>query len=231
MRHAVTTALLVEDKFEERNLIDAHLRTAGVVDRCEGTPALEEALSILRKQDRVFDVILLDLALADSTASNTVLKLPDLRAAAAGVPIVVITGNTSSKLVKGAMAHADGLVQKPYRSEELSNTVASAIRRNVVTPTINMPDHRSEIAELNREWRREMIDALKEVRVQIAHLTETLTKIREEFAKSGELQELEKRMDTLEREHEKDKAKLMGGYVVVQVIVAIGVWIAAHYWK
>ena len=92
-------------------------------------------------------------------------------------------------------------------------------------------NHRSEVAELNREWRREMIDALKDVRVQIAHLTDTLTRIREEFAKSGDLKELEARIDLMERNYEKAQSKLIGGYFVMQIVVAIGVWLAAHYWK
>jgi hypothetical protein len=76
-----------------------------------------------------------------------------------------------------------------------------------------------------------MIDALKDVRVQIAHLTDTLTKIREEFAKSGDLKELEARIDQMERNYEKAQSKLIGGYFVMQIFVAIGVWLAAHYWK
>ncbi len=125
-------------------------------------------------------------------------------------------------------AAASTPLSDPHPAPHISG-VLTAMKRPVVKD--DMPDHRSEIAELNREWRREMIDALKDVRVQISHLTDTLTRIREEFAKSGDVKELEARIDQMERNYEKAQSKLIGGYFVMQIVVAVGVWLAAHYWK
>ena len=190
-------------------------------DRRRGTPALDEALQVLTAQGCTFDKMMSNIVERDTALNSAFTNLPD-PAVAKGIAAVRVTG-TPREPVKDV----SGRVRELFADKEPSD---KSMKRPVVNG--DMPtDHRSEVAELNREWRREMIDALKDVRVQIAHLTDTLTRIREEFAKSGDLKELEARIDLMERNYEKAQSKLIGGYFVMQIVVAIGVWLAAHYWK
>lgn len=90
-----------------------------------------------------------------------------------------------------------------------------------------MADERMELQELQREWRREVSDALKENRVQFALIAIELQKIREEFAREKEMLELMSRVAALER----DKAKIIGGALILNFVGGLLLWFVAKLWK
>jgi predicted nuclease with TOPRIM domain len=75
-------------------------------------------------------------------------------------------------------------------------------------------DERAELNELQREWRKEVSNDLKE-------LKRTLAEMREEFARAHEVTSLEVRVSALETE----RAKLIGGAIVLQLLGGFILWI------
>jgi gas vesicle protein len=88
-------------------------------------------------------------------------------------------------------------------------------------------DGRNEVLELQREWRREITDALKELRTQNNQIAESLREMREQFAKHHDVENLEKRVATME----KDKAKVIGGFFALQAVLACVVWLVTRTFK
>ena len=83
-----------------------------------------------------------------------------------------------------------------------------------------MADERMELNELQREWRREVSDSLKDHRTRIDQLTTADQVIRETYASGKSLEELDQRVTTLER----DKAKIIGGALILNFVGGIVLW-------
>lgn len=88
-------------------------------------------------------------------------------------------------------------------------------------------DGRNEVLELQREWRREITEALKELRAQNNQIAESLREMREQFARHHEVDALQKRVDDVE----KDRAKVIGGFFVLQAVLACVVWFVSRSFK
>lgn len=83
-----------------------------------------------------------------------------------------------------------------------------------------------EIQELNREWRREVSDNLKELRAQCNGITAQISTLKDNYALDKDVVELQVRVRSLEN----DKAKLVGAVVVLQVIGGAVMWFADKVW-
>jgi hypothetical protein len=86
---------------------------------------------------------------------------------------------------------------------------------------------RNEVLELQKEWRREITEGLRELRSQNNSIVETLRDMREEFAKHHDVQSLEIRVQNIES----DKAKLIGGLIALQTVMGIVIWFATEFIK
>ena len=75
-------------------------------------------------------------------------------------------------------------------------------------------DERAELNELQREWRKEVSNDLKELKKGLAEM-------KEEFARAHELENLEKRVSGLESE----RAKLIGFAVAFQLLGGFILWL------
>lgn len=89
-----------------------------------------------------------------------------------------------------------------------------------------MAADQTEINELNREWRREVSDNLKELRTQCNSITTQISGLKDNYALDKDLNEIQGRVRTLEN----DKAKLVGAVVVLQVIGGAVMWFADKLW-
>lgn len=88
------------------------------------------------------------------------------------------------------------------------------------------PDDRYEISELQREWRREVSDTLKELRLTCTALNLQLTEIRDQFARERDLELVEKRVLSLET----DRAKIIGGMFILQAVGTGVIWFIMKIW-
>ena len=121
------TALIVEDNEVERDYVIQYLGKLGEVE-CETCAKLSEAMAEL--VGRSFDLVILDLQLEDSTAENTITRLPEIREAAGTTPIVICTGNPSA-ILEGTMLFAQGIVRKPFTSDYFLDVVQTAITSTI----------------------------------------------------------------------------------------------------
>lgn len=80
----------------------------------------------------------------------------------------------------------------------------------------------SELATLQREWRKSISDTLSELRAQNAAIQSTLMEMKEEFVREAEFVELKKKVQTLES----DKAKVIGAMIVLQAVGTAAIWLA-----
>lgn len=75
-------------------------------------------------------------------------------------------------------------------------------------------DERAELSELQREWRKEVSNDLKE-------LKKCLAEMRDEFARSHEVDDLEKRVTSIENE----RSKLIGAAIAFQLLGGFVLWL------
>jgi hypothetical protein len=110
-----------------------------------------------------------------------------------------------------------------------------------------MADERMELNELQREWRREVSDGLKESRNQHEHTAGEIRDIRENFAKSKTVEELACKVGAMDRDRvqvlaleslalrvsalERDKAKVVGGLIILNALGGIVLWFVAKLWN
>jgi PAS domain S-box-containing protein len=117
-----TKILLVEDSESDADLLQEKLHAVGVgVFEITVAPRLEQAIALLRQT--TFDAILTDMNLPDSAGKETFLRL---RAAAPGLPIVVLTGTEDEQL--GLEAVRLGIQDYLAKSSADGPQIARAIR-------------------------------------------------------------------------------------------------------
>ena len=80
----------------------------------------------------------------------------------------------------------------------------------------------SELATLQKEWRKSISDTLLELRVQNGAIQSTLAEMKEEFVREAEFAELKDKVQSLEN----DKAKIIGGVIVLQAVGTAAIWLA-----
>jgi PAS domain S-box-containing protein len=126
--------LLIEDTPADAQLILDILRSPSF----EVTPVerLSDALAVLRSTQ--IDVILLDLMLPDSHGAET------LREQAAGIPIVVITGNGDEQAALDAIAQGaqDCLIKDAAAAETIVRSVRYAFARSLAQNDLRASDAR-----------------------------------------------------------------------------------------
>jgi two-component system, cell cycle sensor histidine kinase and response regulator CckA len=121
--------LIVEDNIEHFNLFSQYLRLSNANNFIQHARTLSAAIESTALA--VFDVILLDIGLPDSNDIDTV---TGMTAAAPGVPIVVLTAQSTTLRDLGPLsirAGAEDFIEKPrINIETLTRTIQFAIERN-----------------------------------------------------------------------------------------------------
>jgi hypothetical protein len=80
----------------------------------------------------------------------------------------------------------------------------------------------AELATLQKEWRKSISDTLGELRLQNNAIQKTLAEMKEEFVREAEFVTLKKQVESLES----DKAKIIGGVIVLQAVGTLAIWLA-----
>jgi hypothetical protein len=85
----------------------------------------------------------------------------------------------------------------------------------------------NEIILMQLEWRREISEQIKDLKVLNGDLKEQIYEMREEFVKNNDLHNVKSRIDSLEN----DRAKIVGGMFVLQVIGSAVIWLIMKVWN
>jgi len=85
----------------------------------------------------------------------------------------------------------------------------------------------NEIILMQLEWRREISDQIKDLKVLNNEMRQQLYEMREDFVKSNELVAVKTRIDSLEN----DRAKIVGGMFVLQVVGSAFIWLIMKIWN
>ena len=85
----------------------------------------------------------------------------------------------------------------------------------------------NEIILMQLEWRREISDQIKDLKVLNNEMRQQLYEMREDFVKSNELMVVKNRVDSLEN----DRAKIVGGMFVLQVLGSAFIWLIMKIWN
>ena len=121
--------LLIEDDAGDASLIRHHLKMAQRVDfQVHWVQSMQQAIERLKAGELRFDIILLDLSLPDSHGLESVRSA---RAAAAEIPIIVLTGNDDESFALEAIEAGaeDYLVKGGFESEMLVRAIRYASQR------------------------------------------------------------------------------------------------------
>lgn len=118
--------LLVEDNDGDADLVAFHLRrTAWYPTSLSRAGSLDAARSLLDRE--TFDIVLVDLGLPDSDGLDT---LREVRLAASGTPLVVLTGKSDDDLGPQAIAEgAEDFVPKGMAASALVRALRFAVTR------------------------------------------------------------------------------------------------------
>jgi len=85
----------------------------------------------------------------------------------------------------------------------------------------------NEIILMQLEWRREISDQIKDLKILNNEMRQQLYEMREDFVKSNELVVVKTRIDSLEN----DRAKIVGGMFVLQVVGSAFIWLIMKIWN
>jgi hypothetical protein len=86
---------------------------------------------------------------------------------------------------------------------------------------------RSEIAELQKEWRNSVTTSIANLESKVDLILIQMSDIRIEYARSYELQDVSKRVAQLES----DRAKIIGAAVLLNAIGMTVLWLLGKFWK
>ncbi|VWD21278.1 two-component system response regulator [Burkholderia lata] len=116
--------LLIEDELELASAIGSALDKRNIAVDC--VPSLSEARFAIRECQ--YKVVLLDRSLPDGDGLSVI---PDLRAAAPGIPVIVLTAaDAITARVEGLDAGADDYLAKPFSMDELVARIRALARRS-----------------------------------------------------------------------------------------------------
>ena len=121
--------LLIEDELELALAIESALGKRNIAVDC--VSSLSEARYAIRECQ--YKVVLLDRLLPDGDGLTAI---PDLRAAAPGIPVIVLTaaGEIAAR-VEGLDAGADDYLAKPFSMDELTARLRALARRAPIMQT------------------------------------------------------------------------------------------------
>ena len=89
------------------------------------------------------------------------------------------------------------------------------------------PEERNELHELQKEWRSEIVSAIREIRQQNQEIAQELHALRQDFATVSAMKDAESRITALETE----RAKILGGLVALQLIGTVALWIINRFFQ
>jgi DNA-binding response OmpR family regulator len=117
------SAHIIEDELPEAGFLRLYLTEAGFDDFviCR---RLDDALATLTT--RVFDLILLDLTLADSAPEKTLRSLPEFAARCHTAGIIICSGYRSETL-GSALTYAHAILQKPFNREAVVDVASTVV--------------------------------------------------------------------------------------------------------
>src|ERR687897_652468 len=124
MKERVMRALVVEDDPVSAKLIDAALKSEGIIS--EPAETGEDAIDLAKHYD--FDIMVLDLRLPDMEGFEVVRRL---RAAKIRTPVLILSGmNETDDKVRGLATGADDYLTKPFHKSELIARIHAIVRRS-----------------------------------------------------------------------------------------------------
>lgn len=166
--------LLVEDSPSDADLL---METLGEIDRerfgFKQVESLGEALRALRQE--VFDVLLLDLSLPDSSGTQTFVRA---RTEAPLVPIVVLTGFDNEALGIEAVRHGiqDYLIKGQLDGRQLARAIHYAIERKRIEAELEEArDLLAKQAKHLEKLVRERTARLEETVAELEHFSYSIT--------------------------------------------------------
>jgi len=122
--------LVVDDEMFMRSLVRSHLNEMGVIGaNIEFAINGIEAAKLLKKDENIFNLILLDLempavdgfTLLDFVRNS---KRPEIR----NVPVIVLTGHTDQgSVVKAAQVGIQGYIGKPVSRKDLEKRISAVL--------------------------------------------------------------------------------------------------------
>jgi two-component system cell cycle response regulator CtrA len=113
MKERVMRALVVEDDPVSAKLIEAALKSEGIIS--EPAETGEDAIDLAKHYD--FDIVVLDIRLPDMEGYEVVRRL---RAAKVRTPVLILSGiHETDDKVRGLATGADDYLTKPFRRAEL----------------------------------------------------------------------------------------------------------------
>ena len=117
--------IIVDDSGEFRSLLKSHLRHMGARVVCEASSANHLEENIAKNNP---DILFLDINMPGSSGLEV---LPSVKQAFPGLFIVVITGDSSEDIVKGALSGgADAYVLKPFSTKKVNEILKTcALKR------------------------------------------------------------------------------------------------------
>ncbi|MEB3886524.1 response regulator [Lyngbya sp. CCY1209] len=126
------TVLLVEDSHTQRECLSQQLTWSGwdVIPACDGMDALEKL------QGSCPDVVLLDVVmprLDGYRACRLIKSNPETQ----NIPVIFLTGKEQNLAVYEGIKHAEAYVSKPWRSQELLETIKWVIVYARSKPKVN----------------------------------------------------------------------------------------------
>jgi two-component system, cell cycle response regulator CtrA len=124
MKERVMRALVVEDDPVSAKLIDAALKSEGIIS--EPAETGEDAIDLAKHYD--FDIVVLDIRLPDMEGFEVVRRL---RAAKIRTPVLILSGmNETDDKVRGLATGADDYLTKPFHKSELIARIHAIVRRS-----------------------------------------------------------------------------------------------------
>jgi len=134
--------LVIDDDPKFRTYISAGLRESGV--ECETAEDGQAALDVLQKNERSFDLILLDVMMPKRDGWEV---LMDLREKGRETPVIFVTARDAvEERVKGLQLGADDYIIKPFAFAELLARVEAVVRRRKALLPIEYGDLKLDLA-------------------------------------------------------------------------------------
>jgi CheY-like chemotaxis protein len=117
--------LVVDDEEHVGEVIGGMLTDLGYRVTIAGSGT--QALSLMKKRKKNFDVVVLDMNMPMMGGDETFSKIKEL---SPNICVVVSTGYSNASLDRSPLRNGvDGFLQKPYQLEELSKSMREAIDR------------------------------------------------------------------------------------------------------
>lgn len=123
------TVLVVDDEILIRDLAKKMLDRFGY--KAMVAASGEEALKIFREKHKFIDLVLLDVLMPRLSGPETLQQLRELDP---NVPVILSSGYSADQFDGGTSIEAAGLIQKPYRAEDLARAIRRALDHKKIRP-------------------------------------------------------------------------------------------------